>query len=99
MDNRLKEMMEYEEESPTQSKSNLGSVASESLAAPSVADESNPNPSIPQTNNFFDFKAKPTILQSKNNLKTMINKEIFHSSLEASVQKACNKPCLPKVKI
>mmetsp|Transcript_32858 Transcript_32858/g.29154 ORF Transcript_32858/g.29154 Transcript_32858/m.29154 type:complete len:82 (+) Transcript_32858:205-450(+) len=81
-------MMEYKDNTNSPIKSHLGSIVSESLSIPSIAEESKPALIIPKTIN--NFETKPSTLS--NNFKTMINKEIFHLSLETSAQKASNKP-------
>lgn len=61
MDDRLKEMMEYEASSAALSRSCSNSFISESLANPSVAEELEPSQIQPKANNLFDFKVKSEI--------------------------------------
>lgn len=64
MDNRLKEMMEYETSSASLNKSYSNTVVSESLATPSVAEELEPTPTVSKPSNVFDFKMKYKIIEN-----------------------------------
>lgn len=66
LDNRLKEMMEYETSNASMSQSYSSSIASETQGNPSVADELEPTPEIElPKNQLFDFKLKPENENSK----------------------------------
>ena len=69
-ENQFMEMMEYETSSACPSQNEAESIISESLAAPSVADEMEPTPTVPKTNNLFDFKIKPAVLRNNSKLDT-----------------------------